>query len=82
MRGAPRGGSSYRAWSLAERVRLTGLVDGKSVRSLTLRNGDDHVAALVSLVDIPVRFDDVVKGKGAVDHGPDITIRGQLSLRT
>ena len=47
-----------------------------------LRHGDDHVAPLVPVVDVPVRVDDVVQDKGTVDHGPDLTLRGQLADRT
>jgi hypothetical protein len=43
------------------------------------RHGDDYVAPFVSAVDVPVRVDDVVQGIGAVNHGPDLTIRRQLA---
>jgi len=46
-----------------------------------LRHGDDHVAALVPVVDIRVCVDDVVQGVGAVDHWPDITVRRELAER-
>jgi hypothetical protein len=47
-----------------------------------LRQGDYHVVALVPVVDVPVRVDDFVRSIGAVNHGPDLTLRGQLADRT
>ena len=44
-----------------------------------LRHGDEHVAALVSVVDVPVCLDDVVQRIPSVNHGPDLTLRGQLA---
>jgi len=35
----------------------------------------------VRIVDVPVCVNDVVQGVGAVDHGPDITVRHQLDER-
>ena len=51
--------------SPSERGQVDPLVQWEGSR---LRHGDDHVAALVSVVDVPVRLDDVVQGIGAVDH--------------
>ena len=53
------------------------LFDGNPLGAL--RHGDYYVAAVVSVVDVPVRVDDVVQGIGAVDHGPDFTGRRQLA---
>jgi hypothetical protein len=36
----------------------------------------------VPVVDVPVRVDDFVQSIGAVNHGPDLTLRGQLADRT
>ena len=58
-------------------VRSMRLFDGNPLGAL--RHGDYYVAALVSVVDVPVRVDDVVQGIGAVDHGPDFTRRRQLA---
>jgi len=58
-------------------VRSMRLFDGNLLGAL--RHGDYHVAALVPVVDVPVRVDDFVQSIGAVNHGPDLRLRGQLA---
>ena len=72
--------------SVSHVVRRRSACESRSVRRPgnpfgALRHGDDHVAALVPVVDVPVRVDDVVQGVGAVDHGPYLTLRCQLAER-
>src|SRR5258708_11126329 len=53
-------------------------VPAPSVPQSAGRDGDDHVALLVTQVDVAVRLDDLVQRVAAVDHRPKGTALGEF----